>query len=56
MTNNVEIMKQAQALYNEWEDTQETRFWLDFFTLRTGFELGDAEYELVAEMTHDGLL
>lgn len=54
--SNIQIMKQAQELYRHWEASQPTRFWLDFYTQQTGADLGDEQYDLVVDMTAEGLL
>lgn len=54
--SNIEVMQQATKLYAEWEAAGSSGFWLDFYTSRTGFDLGSDEYSLVNEMTQDGLL
>jgi hypothetical protein len=54
--SNIEIMNQAKKLYGEWEAAGCPGFWLDFYTGRTGFDLGSDEYALVNEMAQDGML
>jgi hypothetical protein len=54
--SNIEIMNQASALYAEWESAGMPGFWLDFYSKRTGFELGDDAYALVNEMTQEEIL
>jgi hypothetical protein len=54
--SNIEIMNQATKLYAEWESAGSPGFWLDFYTKHTGFDLGDEQYDLVHEMTAEGML
>lgn len=53
---NIEVMNQASDLYKKWTDSGSTGFWLDFYETQSGNEFGSEEYDLVYDMTAEGLL
>jgi hypothetical protein len=45
-----EIKAAARKLFAEWEKAGMPGFWMEFYTAKTGFEIGSREYSVVTGM------